>query len=159
MVVVDYIIWWTVGMPVLQLLYVINFVGKINVYAVILTYRTVDLVLCPFLETHYNDTLVCTARVAGYRVFSVFCGIIAYSLVIVIYRAVLEWAGVVFLKMVLLLQFVKQWLTSHCGLLQVRGAQVGQQVRDGSTQPEHGNNVAVSREPLGRNPLRFCSRV
>ena len=152
MVVVDYIIWWTVGMPVLQLLCAINFVGKMNVYAVILTYRYVDAVLCPLLETHYNNTLVCTGRVAGYRVFAVFCGIIAYALVIVIYGAVLECAGVVFLKMVRLFQ----WLTSLRGL-QVRGAQVGQQVRDGSTQPEHGNNVGVSREPLGRNPLRFCS--
>ena len=146
-------------MPVLQLLYAINFVGKINVYALILTYRAVDLVLCPFLETHYNNTLVCTGRVAGYSVFAVLCGIIAYALVIVIYRAVLECAGVAFQKMVQLFQFVKQWLTSLRILLQVRGAQVGQQVRDGSTRPDHGNNVAVPREPLGRNPLRFCSRV
>ena len=115
-------------------------------YAVIHTYRSVDLVLCPFLETHYNDTLVCTARVAGYRVFSLFCGIIAYALVVVIYRAVLECASVVCQKLVLLFQFVNQWLTS-------RG-----QVRDGSTQPEHGNNVAVPQELLGRNPLRFCSK-
>ena len=154
MVVVDYIIWWTVGMPVLQLLYPIIFVGGINMYPVLLTYRYVDVVLCPFLETHCNDTLVCTARVAGYSVFAVFCGIIAYALVIVIYQAVLECTGVVFQKMVRLFQ----WLMSLHGL-QARGAQVGQQARDGSTQPEHGNNVAVSREPLGRNPLRFCSRV
>ena len=91
-------------------------------YPIIHTYRSVDLVLCPFLETHFNDTLVCTARIAGYRVFALFCCIIAYALVVLIYQAVLECADIVFQKMVLLFQFVKQWLMSLHGLLQARGA-------------------------------------
>ena len=43
-------------MPVLQLLYAINFVGKMNVYALILTYRYVDAVLCPLLDLNLKAT-------------------------------------------------------------------------------------------------------